>query len=65
MTRVYALDDHINWAAVAGALCVWDIYAKYSGQQSASRWLRAHPAVTAVFLAALTNHLTRRDLTNA
>lgn len=57
-----AIDDRINWAAVAGALCLWDIYAKYSGSRSASRWFRAHPAATVLFLLALTNHLTRRDV---
>jgi hypothetical protein len=62
MQALYDLDDRINWAAVAGALCLWDVYAKYSGRRSASRWFRAHPIVRTVFLLALTNHLTRRDV---
>lgn len=62
MQHLYDLDNRINWAAVAGALCLWDVYAKYAKAQSASRWLRAHPAVCALFLSALTIHLTRKDL---
>lgn len=62
--RLIAADDRVNWAAIAGALCAWDVFAKYSHRQSASRWLRAHPAVTFLFLAALSNHLlTRREET--
>lgn len=59
--RLAAADDRINWAAIAGALCAWDVFASKTGRTSASRWLRSHPPVTALFLLALTNHLTRRD----
>lgn len=58
--RLIAADDHVNWAAVAGALCAWDVYAKYAGRPSASRWLRTHPAVCTLFLLALLNHLAPR-----
>ena len=60
--RLIAADSRINWAAVAGALCLWDIYAKHNGATSASRWIRSHPAIAIVFLAAVSNHLLpRRD----
>ena len=62
MTRLYAADNHVNWAVVAGALCAWDILAHMTGRRSASAWLRSHPAATTLFLLALTNHLTRADL---
>lgn len=65
MSRLYAADNRINWAAIAGFLCAWDVFARVSGRRSASTWLRGHPAVTTLFLLALTNHLTRKDLRHA
>lgn len=59
--RLVAFDSRINWAAIAGALCVWDVYAKYSGSPSASRWLRSHPPLTALFVLAIANHLFPRS----
>lgn len=58
--RLSRADDHVNWAAVAGALCLWDIYARAVGRSSASRWMRSHPSVAAFFICALTNHLIFR-----
>ncbi len=65
MSRLYALDNRINWAAVAGALCAWDIYAKRVGRPSASTLIRDRQHVALLFLLALTVHLTRKDLRHA
>ena len=55
--RLIALDDRVNWAGVAGALCLYDILAAQCGWRSASRWMRSHPTVALAFVLAIANHL--------
>lgn len=55
-----AVDDRINWAAVAGALCLYDVVAAQLGWVSASRWLRRNPPIAALFVFAIANHLYPR-----
>ncbi len=58
--RLSRADDHVNWAAVAGALCAWDCYARLAGKPSASRYMRSHKLLAALFVTALTHHLIFR-----
>lgn len=55
-----AIDDHLNWAAIAGALCAYDVAAAQLGWISASRWMRRNPPIAALFVFAIANHLYPR-----
>lgn len=55
------IDNRINWAGVAGFLCIYDILAARNGWPSASRLMRTHPPAAALFVFAVANHLYPRQ----
>lgn len=59
--RLAAVDNYLNWTAIAGCIAVWNIRARLRGGTYVSDWFRTHPLATVLFLCALANHLTPQE----